>query len=273
MIFLDNAIDVTGLFRTLRALPWSTLVYAMLLLVGGILLVRILMWTVTRLLNRTKLDGSLHRFIKSVIRFILYFVVLVSVVSFLGLDVTSFIALLSVFTLAITLSVQTVLSNVAGGIMLMGTKPFKKGDYVSIEGQEGTVDEVGMFYTRFHTMDNRSVMMPNSKLSAVTIENFSALGERRLELVVSASYTSDPVLVIQALRKAIERCEPLQGKDRIAEFREFGDSAISYQVCLWIPSARYVSTRYALRRYVWEEFKAAGVEMTYPHVNVHVQNS
>ena len=271
MIFLDNAIDVTGLFRTLRALPWSTLVYAMLLLVGGILLVRILMWTVTRLLNRTKLDGSLHRFIKSVIRFILYFVVLVSVVSFLGLDVTSFIALLSVFTLAITLSVQTVLSNVAGGIMLMGTKPFKKGDYVAIDGEEGTIDEIGMFYTRFHTMDNRSILMPNSKLSAVTIENFSALGQRRLELVVSASYTSDPPLVMQALHKAILRCDPLEGKEQIAEIREFGDSAISYHVCAWIPASRFIATRYALRRYVWEEFKAAGVEMTYPHVNVHMQ--
>ena len=271
MLFLDTVTDVTGLVRTLRAMPWKTLVYAALLLLGGILLVRLLMWTVTRLLNRTKLDGSLHRFIKSVIRFILYFVVLVSVVSFLGLDVTSFIALLSVFTLAITLSVQTVLSNVAGGIMLMGTKPFKKGDYVSIDGQEGTIDEVGMFYTRFHTMDNRSVMMPNSKLSAVTIENFSVLGERRLELVVSAAYTSDPALVMQTLRKAIQRCEPLEGRQQIAEIREFGDSAISYHVCAWIPASRYVSTRYDLRRYVWEEFKAAGVEMTYPHVNVHMQ--
>lgn len=270
MLILDFVSEMTDLTHSLKNLPWKTLLLALLLLAAGIVVIRILMRLLDRVLSRTKLDGSLHRFIKTIVRLILNFSLLLSVISYLGIDVTSLVALLSVLTLAISLAVQNVLSNVAGGVMLMGAKPFKKGDYVSIDGEEGTIDEIGTIYTRFHTMDNRCILMPNSKLSTATVENFSALGQRRLELVVSAAYTSDPAKTMEALRKAVLRCEPLEGKEQIVEFQEFGDSAISYHVCLWVPSSRFIRARYDLRRYVWEEFQAAGVEMTYPHLNVHL---
>lgn len=270
MLFLDFVSEMTNLTNSLKGLPWKTLLLALVLLAAGILVVRILMRVLDRILRKTKIDGSLHRFLKTILRLILYFALLLSVISFLGVDVTSLVALLSVVTLAISLAVQNVLSNVAGGVMLMGAKPFKKGDFVCIDGEEGTIDEVGTIYTKYHTMDNRSVLVPNSKMSAATIENYTALGERRLELVVGASYTSDPARVMEALRSAALRCDPLEGRELISEFQNFGDSAISYHVCLWIPASRYIQTRYDLRRYVWEEFKAAGVEMTYPHLNVHV---
>lgn len=270
MLFLNAASELSGLRQTLQALPLRKLLFSLLFLLAGILVVRILMAMLDRLLRRSRLDSGPHRFVKSVVRFILYFVVLVTVADYLGIDVTSLVALLSVASLAISLSVQNVLSNVAGGMMLIGSKPFKKDDYVAIDGEEGTIDEIGLIYTRFHTVDNRSVLMPNAKLSAATIENYSTLGKRRLEQVVSAAYSAEPEVVFQALRKAVERCEPLPETERITEIQEFGDSAISYHVCLWIPSARFIQTRYDLRRYIWEEFRRAGVEMTYPHVNVHL---
>lgn len=270
LILADFATEMTDLTKSLKNLPWKTLLLAIVLLAAGIIVVRILMRIIDRLLRRTRLDGSLHRFLKTILRLVLYIALLLSVISFLGIDVTSLVALLSVVTLAISLAVQNVLSNVAGGLMLMGAKPFKKGDFVCIDGEEGTIDEIGTIYTRYHTMDNRSVLVPNSTMSTATIENYSALGTRRVEMVVGASYTSDPLKVMEALRKAALRCEPLEGEEIISEFREFGDSAITYHVCLWIPAARIIQTRYDLRRYVWEEFKAAGVEMTYPHLNVHI---
>ena len=181
-------------------------------------------------------------------------------------------ALLSVVSLAISLSVQNALSNVAGGMMVMGTKPFKRGDYVSVDGLEGTVDEIGMVYTKLHTLDNRSVLIPNAKVSSATIENFSALGKRRLELEVSASYNSDPERVMEALRQAVTRCEPLTGEEIKIEFHSFDDSAITYHVHFWIPASRFVQTRFDLRRAVWEEFRKLGIEMTYPHLNVHLKH-
>lgn len=270
LLFLDFVSEMTDLTQSLKGTPWKTLLFALVLLTGGILVIKILMRILDRILRKTKLDASLHRFFKTILRVILYFALLLSVISFLGIDVTSLVALLSVVTLAISLAVQNVLSNVAGGVMLMAAKPFKKGDYVCVDGEEGTIDELGTIYTRYHTMDNRSVLVPNAKMSSATIENFTALGQRRLELVVGASYTSEPDRVMEALKKALLRCEPLEGTEQIVEFQEFGDSAITYHVCLWIPASRFVRTRYDLRRYVWEEFRAAGVEMTYPHLNVHL---
>lgn len=271
MLYLDTATDVSALHETLKALPLKTVLWALAILLAGILIVRLILRVVSKVMTKTKLDTALHRFIRTILGFLLYFVVLVIVAGYIGLDVTSLVALLSVISLAISLSVQNVLSNVAGGMLVIGNKPFKQGDFVSLEGLEGTVDEIGMFYTRLHTIDNRSVLMPNSKVAAATIENFSSLGKRRLEALVSASYDSDPEKVMAALHKAVDRCEPIEGEPVIVEFHNFGDSAIEYQVCLWVPSSRFVPTRYALRRHIWEEFRAGGVEMTYPHLNVHMQ--
>lgn len=272
MLILDFISEITDLTKTLQALPWKTLVLALAMLAAGIVVIKILMRFLDRGLRKTKLDGSLHSFLKTVLRVVLYFALLLSVISYLGIDITSLVALLSVVTLAISLAVQNVLSNVAGGVMLMGAKPFKKGDYVRIEEEEGTIDEIGIIYTRYHTMDNRSVLVPNAKMTTATVENYTDLGKRRLEMVVGASYTSDPDRVMEALKKALLRCDPLEGMEQIVEFHAFGDSAISYHVCLWIPSSRYIATRYNLRRCVWEEFRAAGVEMTYPHLNVHLDS-
>ncbi len=272
MLYLDTATDVSALHETLKALPLQKILWAVAIFLVGILAVRVILKIVDKLVKKTSLDHGLHRFIRSILAFLLYFAVLLIVVGYLGLDVTSLVALLSVVSLAITLSVQNVLSNVAGGVLIIGNKPFKQGDFVALEGLEGTVDEIGMFYTRLHTIDNRSVLMPNSKVAAATIENFSSLGKRRLETLVSASYDSDPEKVMAALHKAVDRCEPLQGEPVIVEFHNFGDSAIEYQVCLWVPAANFVRRRYDLRRYIWEEFRDGGVEMTYPHLNVHMQS-
>ena len=270
MLFLDAAVDYSALRATLKALPLKTVLWALAILLIGILAVRVILKIVDKLVKRTSLDHGLHRFIRSILAFLLYFAVLLIVVGYLGLDVTSLVALLSVVSLAITLSVQNVLSNVAGGVLIIGNKPFKQGDFVALEGLEGTVDEIGMFYTRLHTVDNRSVLMPNSKVAAATIENFSSLGKRRLEMLVAASYDSPPETVMAALQKAVDRCQPLKGEQIIVEFHSFGDSAIEYQVCLWVPAAVFIQRRYDLRRFIWEEFAASGVQMTYPHLNVHL---
>ena len=268
----QTAQDLTELRDTLHGLPVRTVLIALAILAGCIAAVHLIMLVADRLLKRTKLDTSVHRLIKALMRVVLYFAAILIVASYLGIDVTSLVALLSVVSLALSLAVQNALSNVAGGVMVMGTKPFKKGDYVSVDGLEGTVEEISMVYTRLHTIDNRAVLIPNSKVASVTIENFSVLGKRRLGLTVSAAYTSEPERVMEALHRAVERCRPLEGEPVVVEIQDFGDSAISYDVALWIPASEFLSRRWALRRYIWEEFRAAGVEMTYPHLNVHLQS-
>lgn len=261
----------SGLRDVLRNLPLNTLLCALLIFAVGIILIRLVLKLVSRLMQRTKLDAGLHHFIRTIVRGALWVCLTLIVAQYLGIDVTSLVALLSVVSLAISLSVQDTLSNVAGGVMVIGTKPFKRGDYVAVDSIEGTVDEIGVVYTTLHTVDNRSVLIPNSKVSSATIQNFSALGKRRLELEISASYHSAPDQVMRALRAAVERCEPLPKEEIRVEFHSFDDSSICYHVHFWVPASRFVQTRFELRRNIWEAFRAAGVEMTYPHLNVHLQ--
>ena len=264
--------DLANVKASLEGLTLKQVLIAVAMLAASIAIVRVVTMLVGRALKRTKLDESVHRLIKTILRFLLYFVALLVIASYLGVDVTALVALLSVLTLAVSLSVQNALSNVAGGLLVMGTKPFKKGDYVSVDGMTGVVDEITMVYTRLHTLDNRSVLIPNSKVAAATVENYSSYPKRRLELTVSASYDADPERVMQALRSAIECCEPLKGEEICVAIEDFGDSAIAYHLHFWIPSARVISTRFELRTHIWEAFRNSGIEMTYPHLNVHVKN-
>ena len=264
--------DLANVKASLEGLTLKQVLIAVAMLAASIAIVRVVTMLVGRALKRTKLDESVHRLIKTILRFLLYFVALLVIASYLGVDVTALVALLSVLTLAVSLSVQNALSNVAGGLMVMGTKPFKKGDYVSIDGMTGVVDEIAMVYTRLHTLDNRSVLIPNSKVAAATVENYSSYPKRRLELTVSASYNADPERVMQALRSAIECCEPLKGEEICVAIEDFGDSAIAYHVHFWVASSRLIEARFELRTRIWEAFRDAGVEMTYPHLNVHVKN-
>lgn len=267
-----NAEDLTSLKASIEHVSLKQALIALAMLAAAIAIVHVVMHVLDRALKRTKLDGSMHRFIKTALRFLFYFVTLLVIASYLGIDVTALVALLSVLTLAVSLSVQNALSNVAGGLLVMGTKPFKKGDFVSIDGVSGVVDEIAMVYTRLHTIDNRSVLIPNSKVSAATVENYSSYPKRRLELTVSASYDAEPERVMQALRAAIDRCKPLAGEEIFVAIEDFGDSAIAYHLHFWVSSERFIATRFELRTYIWEAFRAQGIEMTYPHLNVHVKN-
>ena len=267
-----TAEELSNLKNSLQNVTLRTGLIALAMLLLSVVIVRLVIQLVDRILKRTRLDGSLHNFIKVLIRILLYFAAILTVASYVGVDVTSLVALLSVVTLAISLSVQNVLSNLAGGVMVMGTKPFKKGNYVSIDGLTGVVDEIGMVYTKLHTIDNRAVMVPNSKVAAATVENYSAFDKRRLELDVSASYDAEPSRVLEALRAAVDRCQPLEGEEIRVAIQSFDDSAICYHIHFWIPSSRFIQTKFELNTAVWEEFRSHGVEMTYPHLNVHIQN-
>lgn len=267
-----TAEELSNIKNSLQNVTLRTGLIALAMLLLSVVIVRLVIRLVDRILKRTRLDGSLHNFIKVMIRILLYFAAILTIASYVGVDVTSLVALLSVVTLAISLSVQNVLSNLAGGVMVMGTKPFKKGNYVSIDGLTGVVDEIGMVYTKLHTIDNRAVMVPNSKVAAATVENYSAFDKRRLELDVSASYDAEPSRVLEALRAAVDRCQPLEGEEICVAIQSFDDSAICYHIHFWIPSSRFIQTKFELNTAVWEEFRSHGVEMTYPHLNVHIQN-
>ena len=164
---------------------------------------------------------------------------------------------------------QDLLANIAAAVLLLTSKPFRVGDYVEIDGRGGTVELIGLFHTRLLCYDGQILYLPNSKVTASRICNCTGGGKRRVDLTVTASYDADPQTVCAALRRAAGVADVLPGEPVYARVEEYRDSAVAYALRVWTTPAHYYDVRADLLDAVWREFKAAGVEMTYPHLVVH----
>ena len=151
------------------------------------LILRVMMRLFTRILSRVNMDETLRKILLAAIKLILYFLLAMVVIDTLGVSVTSLLAAFSVVGLAASLAVQDSLSNLASGIMLLVTKPFKIGDYVEIDDVSGTVKMISLIHTRITTIDNKMIYVPNSKIIATKIVNYTQQEKRRVDLEISAS--------------------------------------------------------------------------------------
>ena len=193
-----------------------------------------------------------------------------TVASSIGIDVTSIVALASVLTLAFSLSLQNMVSNIIGGFTILYTQPFHSGDYVEIAGQGGTVKEINMTYTMLATPDNKVISIPNSAVVAAQIVNFSAAQTRRVEVAVSASYDAPTQKVMDALVLAGTVDCVLTDPAPKAVVTAYGDSAISYSLRLWVNTPDYWDVYFRVNQRVKDIFDQQDIEMTYPHLNVHL---
>ncbi|MBE6960464.1 MAG: mechanosensitive ion channel family protein [Ruminococcaceae bacterium] len=243
---------------------------AVTILVVGILVCRVITRIVNAALKKSKMDPAAHALIRSVIKTILYVLLSLIVASALGLDITGIVALASVLTLAISLALQDLLGNIIGGFTLLYTDPFDAGDFVEIADQSGTVTEVGIAYTKLVTPDNKLVSIPNSAVVSAEIVNYSALGSRRMEIIVSASYNAPVPKVEAALREAATVENILPEKDVYVSVSAYGDHAISYAVRVWAKNEHYWPVHRLITHRIKEVFDREGIEMTYPHLNVHI---
>ena len=248
-----------------------TIVPALVIAAAGILLIRMAMKLADKLLENSKLEKAAHGLIKSVVRIVLYALLALILASRLGIDVTGIVALASVLTLAVSLSVQNILTNVFGGFTLMTTKPFHSGDFVEIAGQSGTVKEIGLTYTQLETPDCKLISIPNSAVTSAQIVNYTVVGKRRVDIAVSASYDAPVELVLEALREVGAAC-PTAMADPAAfvAVNKYDTSAIEYVLRVWSTADDYWDTLFFLNKQVKEVFDAKGVQMTYPHLNVHL---
>jgi len=254
------------------ALTFSGIVHALFVLVVGLIVVRIIMNVVDKMLDRSEKLADLRVYVRSVVKVLLWFVLALMVAGSLGFDVTSLIALLSVAGLAVSLALQNTLSNLAGGIMVLLTKPFVVGDYIESEGIAGTVSGVDLAYTAIITLDNKEVFVPNSHISAAKIINYNRLGKRRVDLNFTASYDAPTA----AVKKAIQEVVDAQGELILTDpapvilLTEYQASSIQYTVRVWVNAADYWTVNGAINEGVRESFQRHGVEMTYDHLNVHL---
>lgn len=243
---------------------------AVVIVVIGVLGTRVLQSLLRKSLEKTHLEKAAFSLILSLTKVALYLLTGLSAASALGIDVTGIVALASVLTLALSLALQNMVSNVIGGFTILYTHPFHSGDYVEIGSQAGTVREINMTYTMLCTVDNKLVAIPNSSVVAAQIVNYSAMPLRRVDVAVSASYDDPTQKVMDALVVAGTVDKALLDPPPVAYVVGYGESAIDYSLRVWVNSADYWEVYFQVTQRVKQIFDEQGIAMTYPHLNVHV---
>lgn len=252
-------------------LSMEKVLYALVITAVGIIVIRLLMLAVGRLLRRSRLDDRIKKILRGALRGALIFVLVIIVLGYLNVEVSSLVALLSVAALAVSLALQNLLSNVAGGLLLLSTKPFNIGDFVEAGGVMGTVAETGIFYTKLNSIDNRVIQIPNSELSSGKIINYSAEETRRIDIKVNASYDA-PVERVRACLEGVLEAEGrvLPDLEHMARVNGYGESAIEYIVRFWCANRDYWDVYFDVLEAIKAAFDREGIGMTYNHLNVHM---
>jgi small conductance mechanosensitive channel len=258
------AVTVAGV--TVEKILWAIVMLAVCLIV-----VKLLLILTDRILRRTGVDRSLSVFLRTAIKVLLLFLTVLMVAPMLNIPVTSLVALLSVVGLAVSLAVQNSLSNVAGGIQLLTSKPFQIGDFVEAGGSSGTVAYVGVFYTKIYSTDNKLIQIPNSQITGEKIINYTAQPERRVDLTFTVSYDAPVDAVKQAITQVMgSHPLTLATPEPFVRVSKYGDSSIEYTLRVWCATGDYWTVYFDLLEQVKAAFDRDGIEMTYPHLNVHM---
>ncbi|MBR4549328.1 MAG: mechanosensitive ion channel [Oscillospiraceae bacterium] len=250
----------------------NALVSALVTLLICIIAIKIITNIVNRLLERSpRLDATLRHYISSGVRTLLWILAVIIVANALGINTTSLVALVSVAGLALSLSVQNVMSNLFSGITLLIAKPFSSGDFVEVAGKTGIVKAVGLFYTQLDTLDNIAVSIPNSDVTAGTVNNYSREPLRRVDRTFTASYECPTEDVKAAIASAISKDERiLSDPAPFVRLLEYKGSTVEYVVRVWCKNADYWDVYFNLNENVREAFAEKGVKFSYEHVNVHI---
>ena len=264
----------TNLWNTMKntvVANWHNILRFVLILVIGMIVVSILIKVVRKLLNKTKLKGAGANFLTSLIKVGLVIVYLIVLLSALGVDTTSIVAIFTTLTLAISLAVQDTISNLASGIMIVVNKPFDEGDFVEIGGSSGTVESISISSTKLRTGDNKVVVIPNKNITADSVINYSAKETRRLDLTFSVAYGSDVEKVKEIILGVIAKHdEVLKDPAPMVRLTEHGASSLDFVTRVWVKQSDYWPVNFDLKEEVLAAFDAAGVSVPFPQLDVHM---
>ncbi|MFT6983306.1 MAG: small conductance mechanosensitive channel [Crocinitomicaceae bacterium] len=242
------------------------------ILIIGFWIAKVLSKAVVKVLIKRDTDESLVSFLRSLTSIGLKVLVLITAMSQLGVEMTSFVAILGAAGLAIGLAFSGTLSNFAGGVMILLFKPFKVGDYVNMQGEEGTVKEILIFNTILTTLDNKIIILANGAVANGTITNFTKAEKRRVDWVFGIAYGDDLKVAKVLLDKFISEDERIlkEGANFIG-VGELGDSSVNITVRAWVKTEDYWNVFFAMNERVYNEFGEAGLSIPFPQMDVHMQ--
>ncbi len=219
----------------------------------------------------SRFSMTIRTFIGHVVSVALYIIVCLLGASLIGFNVSMFGSLIASIGLTIGLALQGSLSNIAGGIMVVGLKPFEVGDYIESNGVGGTVTDIAIFYTTLTTPDNKKIVVPNGALSNSVVVNYSANDTRRLDLTFSISYNTD----LDLAKKVLLSCAKLDERifsdpAPVVYITEHADSAVMIQLRVWLRKENYWDVNFAMIEQVKRSFDQLGVEIPFPQMDVHM---
>lgn len=248
---------------------WQPIVTTLAIIIFGLIIVKIILAIVRRQLQKTKLEKTVQSFICSILRFVLYLILIFSVISSLGISVTGLTVVISAISLAISLALQDSLKNLVNGFIIISTSLLKQGDWVSVSGVEGSVQDVRMLYTVLVTADNKKITIPNSTILASEIVNFNTLKNRRLDLTFDVAYNSDVDLVKKVINEVIDSCEMVyKDPSPSVVLSALGASSISFSVKVWCNSDDYWNTKWYMIDNVFNEFKRNNISIPFNQLEV-----
>jgi small conductance mechanosensitive channel len=248
-----------------------SLIVAILILVIGFWLARILSKAIERILKARKTDEGLITFLRSMTLIGIRIMVIISAATQLGVEMTSFVALLGAAGLAIGMAFSGTLSNLAGGVMILFFKPFKIGDFVDLGGEEGAVKEIQIFNTILTTLDNKIIIMPNGPVANGTIINYTMADKRRVDWTFGIAYGDDLKKAKDLLKSFIED-DPriLNDPESFIGLGELADSSVNIIVRGWVKTEDYWPVFFDMNERVYVEFDKEGLNIPFPQLDVNL---
>jgi len=229
---------------------------------------------VIKVMNKSGADPTLKPFLKSLISSLLKVMLVISVLGMLGVEMTSFIAILGAAGLAVGMALSGTLQNFAGGVMILIFKPFKAGDVIEAQGFVGSVKEIQIFNTILKTPDNKTIIIPNGGLSTTAMTNFSTEATRRVDWTIGIGYGDDVDHAKQIIRKlCYEDLRVLREPDVFIAVSELADSSVNFTVRAWVNAADFWGVYFEMNENVYKTFAKEGLNIPYPQMDIHLHKN
>lgn len=241
-------------------------------IIGGIV-IKAIVKGFDKLLNVRKLDESLKPFLKGIVAALLKVMLVISVLTMLGIEMTSFVAILGAAGLAVGMALSGTLQNFAGGVMILIFKPFKNGDVIEAQGHVGLVSEIQIFNTILKTPDNKTIIIPNGGLSNGSMVNYSSEETRRVDWTFGIAYGDDTTKakeVMMSLMKDDPKILNDEGKEPFVAVSELGDSSVNFAVRAWVNAPDYWDVFFRMNEKIYNTFGKEGLNIPYPTMDVNV---
>lgn len=247
------------------------LLSAIATLLIGLWIVSLVVKFAGKILASSNVDPSLRSFLGSMISILLRVMVYITALGMLGVEMTSFIAILGAAGLAVGMALSGTLQNFAGGVMILLFKPFKVGDFIEAQGFSGSVKEIQIFITILTTGDNKTVLIPNGNLANGSMINYSTQATRRVDWIFGIGYGDDVDQAYAVLNRLIASDERiLQEPEPFVGLSELADSSVNITVKAWVEAADYWGVHYRMNERVYKTFSEEGLSIPYPQMDVHV---